>query len=119
MNEFKRMQQLAGLITEAQAEGSYSTKRTNLKDLQIAPGIVNHYFDTIDIIPLDNGNKVQITTTEWYIDNSNEIRTSEAKAVLLDPSGKKLSSIKNKDRFELALGKEFFIPQLIASLKKK
>jgi hypothetical protein len=118
MNEFKRMQKLAGIITELQLEKSYSTERLNPRSINVSSNIVNNYFDTLDIIPLDNGNKIQITTTYWYRDNSDDVNFSEVKAVLLDPSGKKLANTKIKDRFELNLGKKWFIPQIIATFNK-
>lgn len=133
MNEFKKMQKLAGLITESEYQESlineaYSTKRINPRDNQVADDVVNHEFDTVDIVPLDNGNKIEITTSHWYRDpgvkgysSSNSEKNpdvSKVKAVLLDPSGKKISSKTFTDPFLIKGNKKRYISQIIASFNK-
>ena len=133
INEIKRMQLIAGLITESEyqealANEAYSTQRVNPRDNQVADDVVNHEFDTVDIVPLDNGNKIEITTSHWYrdpgvkgysSDNSKENPgVSKVKAVLLDPSGKKISSKTFTDPFLIKGNKKRYIPQIIASFEK-
>jgi hypothetical protein len=126
-NEFKRMQKLAGVkLNEA-----YSNKRVNYRDEELAtPDVINHLFDTIDIVPLDNGNKLQITTTYYYRDpgvkgydvnslSEDNPDVSKVRAILLDPSGKKLSSKTFTNPFLIKTGKSFFIPQIVASFENK
>jgi hypothetical protein len=125
-NDFKRMQQLAGIkLNEA-----YSNKRVNYRDEKTAtPDVINHLFDTIDIVPLDNGNKLQITTTYYYRDpgvkgysdslSEKNPDVSKVRAILLDPSGGKLSSKTFTSPFLIKTGKSFFIPQIVASFENK
>jgi len=126
-NEFKRMQKLAGVkLNEA-----YSNKRVNHRDEKTAtPDVINHLFDTIDIVPLDNGNKLQITTTYYYRDpgvkgydvnslSEDNPDVSKVRAILLDPSGEKLSSKTFTDPFLIKTNKSFFIPQIVASFENK
>ena len=119
---------LLDILKESLINEAYSTKRINPRDNQIADDVVNHEFDTVDIVPLDNRNKIEITTSHWYrdpgvkgysSDNSKENPgVSKVKAVLLDPSGKKLSSKTFTDRFLITFGKKYYIPRIIASFKK-
>ena len=135
INEIKRMQRIAGLITESEYQESlneaYSNKRVNYRDEKTAtPDVINHLFDTIDIVPLDNGNKLQITTTYYYRDpgvkgydvnslSEDNPDVSKVRAILLDPAGGKLSSKTFTDPFLIKTGKSFFIPQIVASFENK
>ena len=124
--QFARMQKLAG-INEIKINHPHAEKRINPRDSQVADDIINHEFDTVDIVPLDNKNKIEITTSYWYrdpgvrgysSDNSEENPgVSKVKAVLLDPSGKKISSKTFTNRFLITLGKKHYIPQIVASFK--
>ena len=106
----------------------YSNERINQRDVEIAGGeIINHNFDTIDMIDLDNGYKVKITTTYYfrdpgvkgYSDTASEKNPtlSGVKTTLMDPSGK---PIKNHNFtgsgqwWMLQGGKEYFMPQIKA-----
>ena len=107
-------------------EEQYSSERVNPRDVEIAGGeVINHNFDTIDMIDLDNGYKVKIVSTYWYRDpgvkgyserNSEENpMISGVKTTLIDPSGK---PIKNHNFtgsgqwWMLTSGKDEFIPYI-------
>ena len=108
-------------------EEQYSSERVNPRDQEVQPGVVNHNFDTIDIIDLDNGYKVKIISTYYFRDpgvkgysdtNSEENpMISGVKTTLIDPSGK---PIKNHNFtgsgqwWMLTSGKKYFMPQIKA-----
>jgi hypothetical protein len=114
-------------------EEQYSSERVNPRDVEIAGGeVINHNFDTIDMIDLDNGYKVKIVSTYWYRDpgvkgyserNSEENpMISGVKTTLIDPSGK---PIKNHNFtgsgqwWMLTSGKDEFIPYITDWWKDK
>jgi len=109
-------------------EEEYSSERINQRDVEIAGGeVINHNFDTIDMIDLDNGYKVKVLTTYYFRDpgvkgysdtNSEENpMISGVKTTLIDPSGK---PIKNHNFtgsgqwWMLTSGKKYFMPQIKA-----
>ena len=108
-------------------EEEYSNERVNPRDEEVQPGVVNHYFDTIDMIGLGNGYKVKVLTTYYFRDpgvkgysdtNSEENpMISGVKTTLIDPSGK---PIKNHNFtgsgqwWMLTSGKKYFMPQIKA-----
>lgn len=110
----------------------YSSERINQRDVETAGGEVNHTFDTIDIMDLDNGYQVKIVSTYWYRDpgvkgyserNSEENpMISGVKTTLIDPSGK---PIKNHNFtgsgqwWMLTSGKDKFIPYITDWWKQK
>jgi hypothetical protein len=114
-------------------EEEYSSERINQRDVEIAGGeVINHTFDTVDMIDLDNGYKVKITTTYYFRDPGVKGYTSTAsdenpmlsgvKTTLMDPSGK---PIKNHNFtgsgqwWMLQGGKEYFMPQIKAWWENK
>lgn len=118
-------------------EEQYSSERVNPRDVEVAGGeVINHNFDTIDTIDLDNGYKIKITTTYYFRDpgvrgynfdgvNANSEENpglSGVKTTLMDPTGK---SIKNHNFtgsgqwWMLQLGKEEFIPYITEWWKDK
>ena len=109
-------------------EEEYSSKRINQRDIEIAGGeVINHTFDTIDMIDLDNGYKVKVLSTYYfrdpgvkgYSDTTSEKNPmiSGVKTTLIDPSGK---PIKNHNFtgsgqwWMLTSGKKYFMPQIKA-----
>jgi hypothetical protein len=108
-------------------EQQYSSERVNPRDQEVQPGVVNHNFDTIDMIDLGNGYKVKVLTTYYFRDpgvkgysdtNSEENpMISGVKTTLIDPSGK---PIKNHNFtgsgqwWMLTSGKKYFMPQIKA-----
>ena len=109
-------------------EEEYSSERINQRDIEIAGGeVINHTFDTIDMIDLDNGYKVKVLSTYYFRDpgvkgysdtNSEENpMISGVKTTLIDPSGK---PIKNHNFtgsgqwWMLTSGKKYFMPQIKA-----
>jgi len=118
-------------LYETKMDEAYSNKRVNYRDEETAtPDVVNHLFDTIDIVPLDNGNKLQITTTYYYRDpgvkgydvnslSEDNPDVSKVRAILLDPSGRKLSSKTFTSPFLIKMKKSYFIPQIVASFENK
>ena len=109
-------------------EEEYSSERINQRDVEIAGGeVINHTFDTIDMIDLDNGYKVKVLSTYYFRDpgvkgysdtNSEENpMISGVKTTLIDPSGK---PIKNHNFtgsgqwWMLTSGKKYFMPQIKA-----
>jgi len=118
-------------------EEEYSSERINQRDVEIAGGeVINHNFDTIDMIDLDNGYKVKVLTTYYFRDpgvkgynldganaNSDENpMLSGVKTTLMDPTGK---PIKNHNFtgsgqwWMLQGGKEYFMPQIKAWWENK
>jgi hypothetical protein len=114
-------------------EEQYSTERVNPRDVEIAGGeVINHTFDTVDVMDLDNGYQVKIVSTYWYRDpgvkgyserNSKENpMISGVKTTLIDPLGK---PIKNHNFtgsgqwWMLTLGKDKFIPYITDWWKQK
>jgi len=114
-------------------EEEYSNERINQRDVEIAGGeVINHNFDTIDIIDLDNGYKVKVVSTYWYRDpgvkgysenNSEENpMISGVKTTLIDPSGKPIKNHNFTGSFQwwmLTSGKEYFMPQIKAWWENK
>ena len=109
-------------------EEEYSSERINQRDIEIAGGeVINHTFDTIDMIDLDNGYKVKVLSTYYfrdpgvkgYSDTTSEKNPmiSGVKTTLIDPSGK---PIKNHNFtgsgqwWMLTSGKKYFMPQIKA-----
>jgi hypothetical protein len=114
-------------------EEEYSSERINQRDVEIAGGeVINHTFDTVDMIDLDNGYKVKITTTYYFRDPGVKGYTSTAsdenpmlsgvKTTLMDSTGK---PIKNHNFtgsgqwWMLQGGKEYFMPQIKAWWENK
>ena len=113
-------------------EQQYSSERVNPRDQEVQPGVVNHYFDTIDMMDMSNGYKVKVTTTYYFRDpgvkgysdtNSEENPgISGVKTTLMDPSGK---PIKNHNFtgsgqwWMLTSGKKYFMPQIKAWWEEK
>ena len=114
-------------------EEEYSSERINQRDVEIAGGeVINHTFDTIDIIDLDNGYKVKVLSTYYfrdpgvkgYSDTTSEKNPmiSGVKTTLMDPSGK---PIKNHNFtgsgqwWMLTSGKKYFMPQIKAWWEEK
>ena len=109
-------------------EEEYSSERINQRDVEIAGGeVINHTFDTVDMIDLDNGYKVKITTTYYFRDpgvkgysdtlSKENPALSGVKTTLMDSTGK---PIKNHNFtgsgqwIMLQGGKEYFMPQIKA-----
>jgi hypothetical protein len=114
-------------------EEEYSSERINQRDIEIAGGeVINHTFDTIDMIDLDNGYKVKVLSTYYfrdpgvkgYSDTTSEKNPmiSGVKTTLIDPSGK---PIKNHNFtgsgqwWMLTSGKKYFMPQIKAWWEEK
>ena len=121
-------------ISRVLTEEKYSNDRTNFRDKEITSGVINHYFDTIDIIDINDNYKIKIISTYWFRDpgvagysndNSEENpRLFSIKTTLIDPSGKSIKNHNftgNNQWFTLMLGKEHYIPYVtnwwIAKLK--
>jgi hypothetical protein len=109
-------------------EEQYSSERVNPRDVETASGeVINHTFDTIDMIDLDNGYKVKITTTYYFRDpgvkgytstvSDENPRLSGVKTTLMDPSGKPIKNHNFTGSVQWGMlqgGKEYFIPQIKA-----
>ena len=121
------------IINESRLNEEYSNERINQRDVEIAGGeVINHTFDTIDMIDLDNGYKVKIITTYYFRDPGVKGYSSTAsdenpmlsgvKTTLMDSSGK---PIKNHNFtgsgqwWMLQGGKEYFMPQIKAWWENK
>ena len=118
-------------------EEQYSSERVNTRDEEVfGGGVINHTFDTIDMIDLDNGYKVKITTTYYFRDpgvkgyrfdgiNANSEENpglSGVKTTLIDPSGKPIKNYNftgSNQWWMLQGGKEEFIPQIKAWWEEK
>ena len=112
-------------------EEQYSSERVNPRDKEIQPGVVNHYFDNIDVMDLDNGYKVKTISTYYFRDpgtkgynfdgisaNSEENPgMSEIQTILMDPSGKPIKKHNftgSKQWWMLSSGnKNTFIPYVV------
>jgi hypothetical protein len=114
-------------ISKVLNEEQYSSERVNIRDEEVfGGGVINHKFDTIDMIDLDNGYKVKITTTYYFRDpgakgysfNSNSEENpglSDVKTTLIDPSGKPIRNYNftsSNQWLMLQKGKKTFIPQI-------
>lgn len=114
-------------------EEEYSSERINQRDVEIAGGeVINHTFDTIDMIDLDNGYKVKITTTYYFRDPGVKGYSSTAsdenpmlsgvKTTLMDSSGKPIKNHNftgSSQWWMLQGGKEYFMPQIKAWWENK
>jgi len=115
----------------------YSNERINQRDVEIAGGeVINHNFDTIDIIDLDNGYKVKVITTYYFRDpgvkgysfdgaNANSKENpmlSGVKTTLMDSTGKPIKNHNftgSSQWMMLQGGKEYFMPQIKAWWENK
>jgi hypothetical protein len=114
-------------------EEEYSSERINQRDVEIAGGeVINHTFDTVDMIDLDNGYKVKITTTYYFRDPGVKGYSSTAsdenpmlsgvKTTLMDSSGKPIKNHNftgSSQWWMLQGGKEYFMPQIKAWWENK
>lgn len=111
-------------------EQQYSSERVNPRDVEIAGGeVINHYFDTIDMIDMGNGYKVKVTTTYYFRDPDakgySRTNSEENPAIngvtttLMDSSDKSIKNHNFTNPFMLSLGKEYFIPQIKAWWEEK
>ena len=140
MKDIIRMNQLAGIITEGQArkmmqvlnEEKYSNERVNPRDEEVGPGVINHYFDNIDMIDLDNEYKVKVLTTYYFRDpgvagysddaSKENPMLSGIKTTLIDPTGKPIKNHNftgSSQWWMLQGGKEYFMPQIKAWWEEK
>ena len=87
----------------AKAPNKYPGERLNPREEEIAPGVINYNFDTIDIINLDNGYKIKITSTYYFRDPGTKGYSEEynseknpglvdVKSTLINPSGKPIGN---------------------------
>ena len=114
------------ITTQSRLNEEYSSERINQRDVETASGdVINHTFDTIDMIDLDNGYKVKVLTTYYFRDpgvkgysdtaSDENPMLSGVKTTLMDPSDK---PIKNHNFtgsgqwWMLQGGKEYFMPQI-------
>jgi hypothetical protein len=114
-------------------EEEYSSERINQRDVEIAGGeVINHTFDTIDMIDLGNGYKVKILTTYYFRDPGVKGYTSTAsdenpmlssvKTTLMDSTGKPIKNHNftgSSQWMMLQGGKEYFMPQIKAWWENK
>ena len=113
-------------------EEQYSSERINQRDVEVGTDVINHNFDTIDVINLDNGYKLKITTTYYFRDpgvkgysdtvSGENPMLNGITTTLMDPSGK---AVKNHNFtgssqwWMLQSGKDKFIPYITEWWKDK
>ena len=117
----------------AKTSNKYPGERLNPREEEIAPGVINHNFDTIDIINLDNGYKIKIISTYSFRDPGTKGYSKEhfseenpvvgdVKSTLITPSGKPIGN-KNfagsNQHMLMNLGKEFKIKYITAWWENK
>ena len=61
-----KLNELRQLIREEISKAVNENERLNPRQQEIAPGVINYYFDEIDTVDLDNGYKVKIVRTFYY-----------------------------------------------------
>ena len=113
-------------------EEQYSSERINQRDVEVGTDVINHNFDTIDVINLDNGYKLKITTTYYFRDpgvkgysdtvSEENPMLNGITTTLMDPSGKAVKNYNftgSNQWWMLQSGKDKFIPYITEWWKDK
>ena len=99
-----KLQELRQIIREEISKTLNKGERLNFRQKEIAPDVINYYFDNIDTVDLDNGYKVKIIRTFYYrtpgtigyseTTSEKNPRIVNIQSTLLNPSGKSIGNKK-------------------------
>jgi hypothetical protein len=115
-----KLNQLRQLIREEISKAVNENERLNPRQQEIAPGVINYYFDEIDTVDLDNGYKVKIVRTFYYrtpgtkgysekTNSEENPGISDVQSTLINPSGKPVANkrfLSQNEWFIMNLSKE-------------
>ena len=115
-----KLTQLRKLIREEISKAVNENERLNPRQQEIAPGVINYYFDEIDTVDLDNGYKVKIVRTFYYrtpgtkgysekTNSKENPGISDVQSTLINPSGKPVANkrfLSQNEWFIMNLSKE-------------
>jgi hypothetical protein len=115
-----KLTQLRKLIREEISKAVNEDERLNPRQQEIAPGVINYYFDEIDTVDLDNGYKVKIVRTFYYrtpgtkgysekTNSEENPGISDVQSTLINPSGKPVANkrfLSQNEWFIMNLSKE-------------
>jgi hypothetical protein len=115
-----KLNQLRQLIREEIRTAVNENERLNPRQQEIAPGVINYYFDEIDTVDLDNGYKVKIVRTFYYrtpgtkgysekTNSEENPGISDVQSTLINPSGKPVANkrfLSQNEWFIMNLSKE-------------
>ena len=115
-----KLNQLRQLIREEISKTLNEDERLNPRQQEIAPGVINYYFDEIDTVDLDNGYKVKIVRTFYYrtpgtkgysekTNSEENPGISDVQSTLINPSGKPVANkrfLSQNEWFIMNLSKE-------------
>jgi hypothetical protein len=115
-----KLNQLRKLIREEISKVVNENERLNPRQQEIAPGVINYYFDEIDTVDLDNGYKVKIVRTFYYrtpgtkgysekTNSEENPGISDVQSTLINPSGKPVANkrfLSQNEWFIMNLSKE-------------
>ena len=115
-----KLNQLRQLIREEISKVVKENERLNPRQQEIAPGVINYYFDEIDTVDLDNGYKVKIVRTFYYrtpgtkgysekTNSEENPGISDVQSTLINPSGKPVANkrfLSQNEWFIMNLSKE-------------
>jgi hypothetical protein len=115
-----KLNQLRQIIREEISKVVNENERLNPRQQEIAPGVINYYFDEIDTVDLDNGYKVKIVRTFYYrtpgtkgysekTNSEENPGISDVQSTLINPSGKPVANKRfgsQNDWFMMNLSKE-------------
>jgi hypothetical protein len=115
-----KLNQLRKLIREEISKAVNEDERLNPRQQEIAPGVINYYFDEIDTVDLDNGYKVKIVRTFYYrtpgtkgysekTNSEENPGISDVQSTLINPSGKPVANkrfLSQNEWFIMNLSKE-------------
>ena len=115
-----KLNELRQLIREEISKAVNENERLNPRQQEIAPGVINYYFDEIDTVDLDNGYKVKIVRTFYYrtpgtkgysekTNSEENPGISDVQSTLINPSGKPVANkrfLSQNEWFIMNLSKE-------------
>jgi hypothetical protein len=114
-----KLNELRKLIREEISKVVNENERLNPRQQEIAPGVINYYFDEIDTVDFDNGYKVKIVRTFYYrtpgtpgyseTNSEENPQISDVQTTLINPSGKPVANKRFRSQnewFVMNLSKE-------------
>ena len=95
--------ELRQIIREEISKVVNENERLNPRQEEIAPGVINYYFDNIDTVDIDNGYKVKIVRTFYYrtpgtkgysetTNSEKNPQISNVQSTLINPLGKPVAN---------------------------
>jgi hypothetical protein len=98
-----KLNQLRQLIREEIETALNENERLNPRQKEVAPGVINYYFDNIDTVDINNGYKVKIVRTFYYrtpgtrgysekTNSEENPQISDVQSTLINPSGKPVAN---------------------------